>query len=177
MDRQELEARYEAQKHALAEIRNPPTITSFKKHVGKGKGTFIKRDLFESDAFLALRGVAPQIFIYLLGKRQFQKKDKKNTELICVNGDELTLTIVELGKLGITQPRATRGIDDLLAKGFIEIQHHGGAYKKDKSIYSLSGRWMFWKPGTIFFERPTVIKRGFQGGIKLLEKRFQHTEP
>jgi len=170
MDRQELETRYEAQKHALAEIRNPPATTFLKKHVGKGKGTFLERDMFESDAFLALGGVAPQLLIYLFGKRILEKP--KNGKRVCVNCDELTLPIVELKKLGITQPRATRGIDDLLAKGFMEITHHGGAYKKDKSIYALSTKWTFWKPGVVFFTRPTVIKRGFQGGIKLPEKRF-----
>jgi hypothetical protein len=44
---------------------------------------------------------------------------------------------IELEKLGITQPRATRGFDDLLAKGFIKIEHHCGC-QKDQSIYSLS---------------------------------------
>jgi len=177
MNTQELEARHETHKNELAEIRNPPTTTFLKKHVGSGKGTFIERDLFESDAFIALGGVAPQLLIYLLGKRQIRKIGSKKSGSVCVNCDELTLPLVELKRLGITQPRATRGIDDLLAKGFIEIEHHGGAYKKDKSIYSLSTRWMFWEPGKVFFERPQRIRRGFQGGIKLLEKRFQHTKP
>lgn len=176
MGKRELEARHEIHKHELAQIRNPVALTKVKKLVGTGTVTFIERRLFESDAFLALGGVAPQLLIYLLGKRQFEKIGKNTKKRVCVNCDELTLPIVELQKLGITQPRGTRGIDDLLAKGFIEIEHHGGAYKKDKSIYSLSEKWIFWQPGTVFFERPPRIKRGFQGGTKLPKKRFQHTK-
>ncbi len=177
MDAQEIESRLKTYKSELPRLRKARAIPIFKKHVGKGKGTFIERDLFESDAFLALKGVAPQLLIYLLGKRIISGPNSKNKERICENCDELTLTLVELQKLGITQPRSTRGIDELLAKGFIEIKHHGGAYKRDKSIYALSTQWMFWKPGKIFFERPTIIKRGFQGETRLPEKHFQHTEP
>jgi hypothetical protein len=66
----------------------------------------------------------------------------------------------------VTQPRATRGFDELLAKGFIELVHHGGGYQKDQSIYGLSSNWLLWKKRTVFSERPTVFKRGFQGGRK-----------
>jgi hypothetical protein len=133
------------------------------KHIGKGKGTFVERDLFESPAFIALPGVAPQMLIYLLGKRDFRNTGKT---LICINEDQLTLSYIELEKLGITQPRATRGFNELLAKGFIEIEHHGGGYKKDQSIYSLSDQWLLWKKGTVFSMRPDVLKKGFQNSRK-----------
>ena len=133
------------------------------KHIGKGKGTFVERDLFESPAFLALAGIAPQMLIYFLGKRDFKNTGKTR---ICVNEKELTLSYIELKKLGITQPRATRGFDELLAKGFINIEHHGGGYQKDQSIYSLSNQWLLWKKGKVFSVRPDVLKKGFQNGKK-----------
>ena len=46
-------------------------------------GTFIERDLFESPAFLALRGFAPQLLILILGKRWFDKVGEKGKETVC----------------------------------------------------------------------------------------------
>lgn len=168
MDKQEIEKRIADQKAAVVPMRDPSTFMNIKKPVGTGKGTFVERVLFESDAFLALKGVAPQMLIYLLGQRKLVKLPNKNAR-ICDNCDELTMTYPELAKLGITKPRATRGIDDLLAKGFMEIEHHGGACQKDKSIYSLSNKYMYWRKGIVFFERPKRIKRGFQGSIKAVK--------
>ena len=144
------------------------------KHIGKGKGTWVERDLFESPAFIALRGVAPQMLIYILAERIFKKPNKKSKTRICENEDELKLSYIELEKLGITQPRATRGFDELLAKGFIRIEHHGGGYQKDQSIYSLSNQYLLWKKGKVFSARPDVLKKGFQNSK---QRQYQHTKP
>jgi hypothetical protein len=140
------------------------------KHIGRGKGTFVERELFESPAFIALRGVAPQMLIYILGKREFPKTSKGR---ICINDKELKLSYIELEKLAITQPRATRGFDELLAKGFIRIEHHGGGCQKDQNIYSLSNQYLLWKKGKVFSARPNVLKKGFQNGKK---RQSQHTK-
>jgi hypothetical protein len=140
------------------------------KHIGRGKGTFVERDLFESPAFVALSGVAPQMLIYILGKREFPKIGKTR---ICVNSDEIKLSYIELKKLRITQPRATRGFDELLAKGFIRIEHHGGGCQKDQSIYSLSNQYLLWKKGKVFSARPDVLKKGFQNSK---QRQYQHTK-
>ena len=141
------------------------------KHIGRGKGTFVERDLFESPAFIALRGVAPQMLIYILGKRDFTNTGK--TSRICVNEDQIKLSYIELEKLGITQPRATRGFDQLLAKGFIKLEHQGGGYQQDQSIYSLSNQYLLWKKGKVFSARPNVLKKGFQNSK---QRQFQHTK-
>ena len=159
-----LEQRLETHKKEVLANRNPSYQLPHKKQVGKGKGTFVERDLFESDAFWSLTGGAPQMLIYLLAKRNLKKT--KNGSWHCLNGHELNLTYIELKKLGVTQPRGTRSFDELLAKGFIELVHQGGAYKKDQSIYSLSNKWLLWKKGIIFSTRPIIFKRGFQGGRK-----------
>ena len=166
-----MEQRLETHKKDIMSIRLPAYQLHNQKHVGKGKGTFIERDLFESKAFLQLRGVAPQMLIYFLGKREFKQTNKTR---ICVNEDQLTLSYVELAKLGITQPRATRGFDELLAKGFITIKHHGGGCQKDQSVYALSDKWLLWRKGTVFEQRPQVLKRGFQNAHK---RKSQHTKP
>jgi hypothetical protein len=139
------------------------------KHIGRGKGTFVLRELYEAKAFIALKGVAPQMLIYILGKREFPKTNRGR---ICVNDKEIKLSYIELEKLGITQPRATRGFDELLAKGFIKIEHHGGGCQKDQSIYSLSNQYLLWKKGIVFSVRPKALKKGFLNN----KRQIQHTK-
>ncbi len=143
-----------------------PNVLQYKKHIGSGKGTFVERDLFESPAFIALGGVAPQMLIYFLGKRHFRKPHKNSKTRTCVNETDLKFSYIELQKLGITQPRGTRGFDELLAKGFITIKHRGGGFQKDQTVYALSNQWQFWKKGKVFEERQRVMKRGFQNARK-----------
>ena len=163
---EDLATRHTTYMQEFTQNRFPSYGIESKKIVGRGKGTFVERDLFESDAFLSLRGVASQMLIYLLGKREFKRTGRNSNQRECLNCKELTLSYQELKSLGITQPRATRGFDELLAKGFIEIKHVGGAYQKDKSVYALSDKWRLWRGGTVFFKRQTHIKRGFQGQNK-----------
>jgi hypothetical protein len=135
--------------------------------MGKTKlspGTWVERDMFESIAFLSLKGFAPQLLILFLAKRQFQKYGRKGKEKkVCVNRDSLTFTFVEAKKkYGITKSRFSRAIGELMAKGFITIVYHGGGYKQDKNIYALSDRWMLWQPGMVFETRKrAIVQRGF----------------
>lgn len=132
------------------------------------QGTWVEKELFESKAFLSLKGVAPQVLIIMLGKRIITKHGKKGKERkTTINKDEIYFTYIEAEKLGITQPRCTRAIDDLMAKGFIRIIHAGGAFKKDKTRYGLLDDWQFWKPGTVYETRPKeAVKRGFRKSKK-----------
>jgi hypothetical protein len=129
------------------------------------KGTWVEERMYESRAFLALQGSAAQLLILFLGKRTFDRVGKKhNKKYECVNSDSIPFTYVEAQKkYGFTKPRFMRAIDDLLAKGFIEIKHAGGAYKRDKTLYALSVKWTFWNPGTVFERRPVdSVQRGFR---------------
>jgi hypothetical protein len=137
-------------------------------------GTWIERDLFNSKAFWALKGAAPQLLIRFLGKRnrskEVDRKGQKNNQW--TNLDSLTMTYAELmslwtepyskKKIGLTQPRITRAIDELLAKGFLEIKNPGGAYQQDKAVYALIDKWRIWHPGTIFSKRKFDAHRGYQ---------------
>jgi hypothetical protein len=120
----------------------------------------------ESNAYLSLKGAAPQVLTLILLKRQFEKHKLKKGRVksVCVNCDSLTFTYIEAEKkYGITQPRLTRAIDELLAKGFITCKHNGGAYKQDKSIYGLIDKYLFWKPGVVFEKRTKdPAGRGFR---------------
>lgn len=127
-------------------------------------GTWIERTMFESKAYFALTGCAPQLLTVFLGKRRFETAGRKGKEQrTCVNADSLTFSYIEAKqKYGISKPRFTRGIENLLAKGFIKVIHAGGGFQKDKSVYGLSGEWVFWRPGAVFGKREKdFLQRGF----------------
>jgi hypothetical protein len=130
----------------------------------KSGGTFIEREMFESRAFLSLKGFAPQLLILILGKRQFATHGRKGKQKrVCINCDKLNITYTEFkNKYGITQPRMTRAIDQLLAKGFLSIVNPGGTFRQDKAVYKLSDNWTLWRPGMVFESREREsVARGF----------------
>lgn len=128
-----------------------------KKKRKAAPGTWIVRELFESRAFLSLKGFAPQLLILILAKRDIDHQHH------CLNCDSLHMTYAMLDKkYGITTPRAIRAFDELLAKGFLEVKHRGGRCQQDKNVYALSEQWQWWSPGTIFERRKRDIRRGFQ---------------
>ncbi len=127
-------------------------------------GTWIERDLFESKAFLNLKGFAPQLLILFLAKRQFKYLGRKGKEKrVCENRNKLVFTYVEAEKkFGVSKPRFSRAIAELLAKGFITLVNHGGGYRQDKNLYGLSDKWMFWQPSIVFEKREkSNVVRGF----------------
>jgi len=136
--------------------------------VGKNRklpsGTWIEREMFESKAFLSLKGFAPQLLILFLARRQFEIHGRKGKEKrICINCDKIYFTYIEAKeKYGITKSRFNRAIDDLLSKGFITIKYRGGKFRKDKNIYALSDRWCLWVPGSVIEKRKKyTVPRGF----------------
>jgi hypothetical protein len=138
----------------------------------KKGGTYIKRELYQSEVFNSLNKIALRVLIAFLDKRMRERKsvakDKKGTPRPpeFVNLDRITLTYGELEKKYWIKPQsATRAIDELLAKGFIEIKHQGGAYNHDKSVYALVDKWMLWKKDSEPFSvrRKDPVRRGYQG--------------
>lgn len=155
--------------------------------MGRGKkgkkaapGTWLERNLFCSRAYLELTGFAPQLLIIFLSKR-----DMSNPRRIVMNKDSITMTFKELegfyisheapGFLkfrkdlskGISRPRIVRAIDSLLAHGFIQVVHRGGAYQQDKSVYGLVEDWRNWLPGVAIRTRePDTRARGYNCRLK-----------
>lgn len=111
-------------------------------------GVCIERDICESPAYFALSGVGSQLLtIFIIAN--------------CSSGQDrsCTLSYTEArDKFGLTRPRFTRGIDDLLAKGFISILHPGGFGKQDMVLYTLSDNWRGWEPGITFEARSRSSK-------------------
>jgi len=141
-----------------------------------GEGTFLLSKMFLSPAFLSLglRGSSPvvsncsaQVLILLLGKRTFGYRKKHGKKVLERSDDnKLDLTYKELDSRGISQQRATRSIDELLAKGFIEIVNPGGLFEKDKALYGLVEDYRGWRPGCSPIRiRSRDVRRGYQGKI------------
>jgi hypothetical protein len=128
-------------------------------------GTWMTRAMIFSRAYWALSSSAKGILILFLMKRDMNKKHE------CLNCKELTMTYLELENLhgkkadgspdGLSRSSITRGINDLMAKGFIEVIRQGGAYQKDKSIYGLCEDWKFWVPGKVCHMRPQGKRVGY----------------
>ena len=127
-------------------------------------GTWIEREMFESKAYIDLKGFAPQLLTLFLAKRQFEYVGRKGKQKrVCVNRDQLVLTYIEAEKkYGVSKPRFSRALAELLAKGFVTLVNHGGTYKQDKSLYGLSDRWMLWQPEIVFETRKKrEVARGY----------------
>ena len=108
-----------------------------------GKAIGIERELIKSEAFRSLNG--PAIIVLLDFMMKVRKKPVKHhgeKSWMILNNGELRYSYAEAQDKGITRPRFTRALDDLIDHGFIEIAHSGSGGKKgDLSLYSMSDRW------------------------------------
>ena len=109
----------------------------------KPKGVYLDPGLIQSKAFLALSGIASKVFLWFMYRRQMNKVGREGKEKWVIrNNGGIYFTYSEAQKrYKLTRPRFQRAIDDLIDKGFIEINHHGGGMMKDPSTYSISEKW------------------------------------
>lgn len=136
------------------------------KKPGKIKsGTWVTREMatskaywaLSSTAYWALSSTAKGLLLVFLLKRDMDKQHN------VLNRRSITVTYLELENLfgkringkpdGIPRSNIARAINDLLAKGFIEIIHRGGCYQKDKTVYGLTDDWQWWVPGRVVREK------------------------
>lgn len=137
----------------------------------KSGGIFIERELFQSDAFLALGKNSIKVLFALLDDRERERisksKDKKGNprKPKFINLDRLEIPYGTLEKVyKINRSSIPHAIDDLLAKGFIKISYHGGRFKHDKSKYEWSDNYLLWTQDSEPFEfRPKRERHGYQG--------------
>lgn len=141
------------------------------KRKQKSVGIYIPREIYQSDAFLSLgKNPIKVLFALLDNRRQETKgkaKDKKGAKRKpkFINLDSLVIpygTLEKVYKIGHSNIPAA--IDEQLAKGFIKISYHGGAFKHDKSTYAWSDNYLLWTKYTAPFEiRPKRERHGYQG--------------
>ncbi len=105
----------------------------------------IERKLLKSEAWWALTGAAPQVMTGFLVRRQFNEVRSpggRRSSWVIINNGQIEFTYAEAkGKYGVTNPRFTRAIDQLVEVGFIDIAKQGGGMLKNKTLYAISDRW------------------------------------
>jgi len=122
-----------------------------KRKLPKTLGTYIERDILESDAYWDLTGAAPQVYMVFLMKRILSDKPfGKNKVRLIANNGEITYTFVEAWK-NHRIPKSTflRARDQLIRAGLIEIVEDGGCHHTTK--YTISNNWRNYPEQT--FER------------------------
>jgi hypothetical protein len=108
--------------------------------------TFIQRELLKSRAWLALRGIAPQVYGLFRLRVQVHKVNRdhkgKRSPYVIVNNGEIVFSYREAERdFGITAPRFRRALGKLVDKGFLDVAHTGGGLEGDCTKYGISERW------------------------------------
>ena len=145
---------------------------------GYGKYTNIETEMIISDAFMSLNGSAKTILmLFLLKRKGWKFKKGKAPEWVNPN-QEINMTWIELESepFNFHPEQIRRNMHTLRERGFVEVSHIGGAFKKDKNTYKLSNNWRLWSPGRNFDNKEKPLKRGFQGKGLGAVKKSQHME-
>lgn len=112
-----------------------------KKHKAS-KPIFVDRLVLQSEAYwdLSKHGIRVLFRFYEKRKVSPHKDSKGNTYYQIINNGDLVFTYDEAERWGIDRKQFSKAIDDLVAKGFLEITHQG-AGQGDSSTYKLTQRW------------------------------------
>lgn len=134
---------------------------------------YVSRGMIQSQAFASLRTPAAYrvLFTFLSKCRweQVRRPCTREKTWTITNNGEITFTYNEaLVRYGIKDGQFRRAIDELVAKGFVDVVHSGYGLMKDTTLYALSDRWEHY--GTPQFrhaERPRRTQiMGFRKGNK-----------
>ena len=123
---------------------------------------YITKELLRSSVYRSLGRVSMIVYQDFLSKSIF-KKDRKNKVWQISNNGELIYTYQEAEENGFSSTQFRNAIDELQAKGLIDIYHqgHGGRKPKDGegdfTTYWLDDRWMEY--GTDDFRPPRKPRR------------------
>lgn len=132
--------------------------------------------LVKSEVWLSLSGTAMKVFLLFRTKcrmEKFRGKPGKRGPVILNNGEIVFSYREAQKKYGISASRFRRAIDELVAKGFIDIAHTGMGVHKVATWYAISERWRDY--GTPQFKevkwpKPNIANPGFKRGNKLWRK-------
>lgn len=136
---------------------------------GKSGGIYFERKIYQSKAFCSLSRNGMKFLIAILDQRRMNpayknavKKGFRAERFIDLDKIEMPYRTVHR-KYGIPMSKVPQAIDDCMAKGFINITHHGGNGEHDKSTYALTDDFMTWKTGQVIHKRQNDAKRGYRG--------------
>lgn len=130
-------------------------------------GIYLTPDLIGSEAFKSLSRWSLFVYFRFLQKRQFERKNisnKKKNERRILNNGEIIFTYREALKMGISERNFRNSIDELQAKGLIDIAKYGkGGRSGESTLYWIDIRWKHYN--TEHFQPPKKprIKDTIQG--------------
>ncbi len=116
------------------------------------KGIRFDKNLLRSKAFRSLSKWSMLAYLDFLRKRQWRYSKKKGKKVwVHINNGEIVYPYLEAERKGIGRREFRNAIDELISKGFLDINHHGkgGRKKIDKSgkivgdmtTYTIANRW------------------------------------
>lgn len=129
-------------------------------------------ELLSSPAYRALTKIGTDILMFALSMRKFPPGTKKkprnywkptNSHEILIPYKTVRDFFSTRGNKPPTERSVTRAINDLMAKGFIDVVRVGGSGKGDVSKYRLTHDWRVWAPGdaTVYTKEGMSHRRGF----------------
>ena len=116
---------------------------------------WIDKDLLRSDTFRSLKGKSWLVYLDFLRKRQWHKVKHKNRSdsYVITNNGEITYSYKEAEMKGISKVQFRNAVDELQAKGLIDIREYGsGGHNRKQTKYFIDDRWR--KYGTPEFLPP-----------------------
>lgn len=148
-----------------------------KKRYDKKPSKFmsIEKRLVESKAYLSLSGFSAQLYMLfklrcVVEPVESGKPGKHEPEWVITNNGDIVFTYkTAKARYGVTSSRFVRAIDDLILKGFLDINETGMGVHKQTTKYTISERWR--KYGTNEFERAERQKAAWNPGTKNLKTK------
>jgi len=111
------------------------------------QGIYLEAELLNSKAFRSLSKWAAQVYLRFLAKRVItkEKHKSKSSSRRIVNNGEIVFCYSEAEKMGIPRREFRNAVDELIAKGFLDINHQGaGGRARDMTTYYVADRWKKW---------------------------------
>ena len=129
---------------------------------------WIDTHLLTCPAYLSLKGIAPHMLGIFWTKRQWTKSSgkKRKKRYTLVNNGKIIFTYDEAKTYGFSYQRFSKGISELIEKGFLDITELGGGTGGTPTKFMLSTRYTTW--GTPEFEQHDRVKQ--LAGYKFQEK-------
>jgi len=142
----------------------------------------LHQDLVKSPAWLHLNGPAVHVYLLFRTKCQIGRLPGKSgkRDRVFLNQGRIQFTYREAReRWGFTGSRFRRGLDDLIAHGFLDVAASGMGVHKVVTLYAISERWRLW--GTPDFvegvrPKPPIANPGFRPGNTHGKKRHEKKE-
>jgi len=142
----------------------------------RGSVIVLAQDLVKSNVWLSLSGTAKGVYLLFRTKCQFAQAPGKPGKrgMIIANNGEIVFTYAEArSRYKITASRFRRALDELVHKGFIDVEATGMGVHKVSTLYAISERWrQYGSPDFSEAERPepSISNPGFRPNNRLWQR-------